>query len=57
MLYSLQNMEDLLLFHEKYQLILNLMAATCHKKLGQGQQKAGNVSGTRKKQLEEEVDN
>ena len=44
---------EILLLHEKHLFILKLMAATCVKKVGTGQQKARKVSGTNKKQLAE----
>jgi len=42
-------------FHERYEFIFNSMAVIRLKKLGQGQQKAGRVNGTREKWLEKQV--
>jgi len=47
---------DILLLREKkYQLILNLMAATRLRKVGTGQQKSVKLSNSKKQQLEERV--
>ena len=46
---------NVLYFQGKYELFLTLMAATCLRKLEQGQQKAEKVVGANQKQMEEHV--